>query len=324
VFAYLGRPKGIVGPAPGIVLVHGGAGKAFAEWAAQWAAYGYVALAMDLNGRDDQGRHLVDGGPIMGEGTLITDVAKGSIRDMWPYQATAAATRAVTLLSNDPAVKSDRVGIMGISWGSYVAGIVAGLDHRLAFAILAYGCGFFYEDSIYRMPLASMPEISRAAWIGNFDQSRYLAGLEAPVFWLTDTTDHFFPLDSWTRSQGMTRAKSTTLRVLPNWRHGYAPVWQTRECRMFADQVTGGSEPVTRAAVEFTDGAGDWEKRSWREQPAILDSAAHRVTAQLPPGTTAAFVNLTDDRGAVTSGPCWMADSPPGSPPRAALPQAGR
>jgi dienelactone hydrolase len=331
VFAYLARPKGIPGRSPGIVLVHGGAGKAFAQWAAQWARCGYVALAMDLNGRDDRGRYLADGGPVTGNGTIVTDIAKGPIRDMWPYQAIAASTRAVTILANEPEANSGQIGILGISWGSQAAGIVASLDQRVAFAILAYGCGFLHEDSSYGEMLAALPEGARRSWIENFDQSSYLAGLKAPVLWLTGTNDHFFYLDSWTKSQAMTHARSTTLRVLPNWHHGYETVWQTLECRLFADQVTRGSEelirvkeagltngviwadytgskPIVSAELEFTGSAGKWEARAWGTGPANVDAAGRRVTAQVPSGTTAAFINITDDRGAVTSSPCWIAN----------------
>src|SRR4051812_15857510 len=54
VFAYYGRPKG-EGPFPAMVLVHGGGGKAFREWATLWAERGYAALAMDLAGHGPKG-----------------------------------------------------------------------------------------------------------------------------------------------------------------------------------------------------------------------------------------------------------------------------
>src|SRR5262245_49648165 len=41
VFAYVGRPEG-VGPFPAVVLIHGGGGKAFRDWADHWAKRGYV------------------------------------------------------------------------------------------------------------------------------------------------------------------------------------------------------------------------------------------------------------------------------------------
>ena len=35
---------------PGVVLIHGGGGTAFADWAYLWAKRGYAAIAMDLSG----------------------------------------------------------------------------------------------------------------------------------------------------------------------------------------------------------------------------------------------------------------------------------
>jgi len=61
VFAYYARPEG-KGPFPGMVLVHGGGGKAFSSWAVHWAERGYAAIAMDLSGNGPSGR-LQDGGP---------------------------------------------------------------------------------------------------------------------------------------------------------------------------------------------------------------------------------------------------------------------
>ena len=48
---------------PGIVLVHGGGGTAFANWAQLWAKRGYAAIAMDLAGCGEGRKRLPDGGP---------------------------------------------------------------------------------------------------------------------------------------------------------------------------------------------------------------------------------------------------------------------
>src|SRR5215203_1052315 len=47
VFAWVGLPKA-EGKVPAMVLVHGGGGTAFAEWAKLWTGRGYAAIAMDL------------------------------------------------------------------------------------------------------------------------------------------------------------------------------------------------------------------------------------------------------------------------------------
>ncbi|HVY69320.1 MAG TPA: acetylxylan esterase, partial [Verrucomicrobiae bacterium] len=68
VFAYLGRPVD-GGVHPAMVLVHGGGGKAFKEWAEHWAKQGYVALAMDTSGQGPDGKHMADGAPDQSDAT---------------------------------------------------------------------------------------------------------------------------------------------------------------------------------------------------------------------------------------------------------------
>src|SRR5271166_3663712 len=46
VFAYYAQPAKVEGKLPAMVLVHGGGGTAFSEWARLWARRGYIAIAM--------------------------------------------------------------------------------------------------------------------------------------------------------------------------------------------------------------------------------------------------------------------------------------
>jgi alpha-beta hydrolase superfamily lysophospholipase len=136
VFAYLGRPadsKGIQSPA--MVLVHGGGGKAFKDWANHWAKRGYVALAMDLSGNGPEGR-LPDGGPDQSDAVKFRDFSEAEAPDMWTYHAVAAIVRGHSLLRSLPEVDPDRTGITGISWGGYLTCLVAGIDARFKVCLL--------------------------------------------------------------------------------------------------------------------------------------------------------------------------------------------
>jgi len=331
-FAYLALPKGTSGPVPGIVLVHGGAGKAFLAWAAQWAGYGYAALAIDLNGRDDQGQHMPDGGPVMGEATLMTDLPQDQPRDLWPYLGVAAAIRGVSILRAEPGVDPQRIGMMGISWGGYTTSIAGSLDDRLAFAIIVYGCGVYHSDMDLRAVLDKLPATARETWMNNFDPRRYLPQLKVPVFWLTGATDGF-TVDSWTKSHSLTHSSFTLLRLLPRWPHGYDPSWNAAEPRIFADAIVRNStqliqvaaikqtghtltasyadkaEPAYVDLIYTTDLTGRWQDRAWHTEPARLTKAPAELTADLPPGVAACYFNVTDNRGLITSSPCLF---PPG------------
>jgi alpha-beta hydrolase superfamily lysophospholipase len=69
-----------------MVLVHGGGGKAFKDWAEHWARRGYVALAMDLAGHGPRGR-LSDGGPNQSDEVKFREFTESVAREMWTYHA---------------------------------------------------------------------------------------------------------------------------------------------------------------------------------------------------------------------------------------------
>src|SRR5437763_1799065 len=93
VFAYYSQPAVFQGRLPAVVLVHGGLGKAFPEWAQLWAARGYAALAMDLRGNGPDGQRLPDGGPELD----VPNLFFADTRQAWVYHAVAAAARGVSL-----------------------------------------------------------------------------------------------------------------------------------------------------------------------------------------------------------------------------------
>ena len=171
VFAYLAYPANAKGRSPAMVLVHGGAGRAFADWAQMWAARGYVALSMDVFGQGPDGKHAEDGGPNLDGGTIFPSAPK----DSWTYSAVANIVRGTSLLTSMPEVDPKRIGITGISWGGYLTCIVAGVDDRLKAAAPIYGCGFYHEGSAWLKDIQALPEARRSVWIKYLDPSAYLA-----------------------------------------------------------------------------------------------------------------------------------------------------
>ena len=100
IFAYLARPATTAGRLPAMVLVHGGGGTAFKEWAELWAKRCYVALAMDLAGRGPDRQRLPDGSPDQDDkarfdGRLITGQN--------PASSTAAAHALLELITQNAA-----------------------------------------------------------------------------------------------------------------------------------------------------------------------------------------------------------------------------
>lgn len=313
VFAYLAYPNGVKGRAPAIVLVHGGAGRAFEDWARMWASRGYVALAMDHFGQGPDGKRALDGGPDINDETLFPRGAQGG----WTYSAVAAVVRGVSLLSSLPEVDPKRIGITGVSWGGYLTCIAGGLDERIKAAAPVYGCGYLHEASLWSAQIQALPEDQRRVWIDSLDPSCYLGQAKAPMLFINGTNDHCFWLDSYQKSYRLVRHRVVCIKKeMPHDQNqGASPV----EIGIFMDQhlkggaglpelgkprLSGSVEvsfkspmPVRSAEIVFTTDTGIWEQRKWQSLAAKIDGRT--IKADLPAGRPLVYyISLTDTRGA--------------------------
>ena len=323
VFAWIGLPEHPPGEkVPGIVLVHGGGGTAFDSWVKLWTSRGYAAIAMDTCGTVPRGsygkweRHERGGppGPDFADGLAPAE-------DQWPYHAAADVLLAHSLLRSLPEVDPGRIGLTGISWGGFLTCLVAGLDDRFRFAAPVYGCGFLGENSCWTTELADRGEAGRR-WLALWDPSHYLPAARMPMLWVTGTNDFAFPLDSLQKSYRIAGGPST-LAVRLRMPHGHGPAGEgPDEIRAFADSILRGGPalprvgplerrdgraeatyrsdvPIARAELLYTRDAGQWTDRPWEVAEARV--APGSVSATLPPGVRAYFLNLYDEGGRVTS-----------------------
>ncbi|MDB6135171.1 MAG: Acetyl xylan esterase (AXE1)/PhoPQ-activated pathogenicity-related protein [Verrucomicrobiales bacterium] len=331
VFAWLGLPDAAKtpGPWPAVLLVHGGGGKAFQEWAQHWAERGYAALAMDTSGQGPDGQRHADAGPNQDDGTKFTNFTDAAARDTWTYHAVAAVLRGHALLASLPEVDAGRVGITGISWGGYLTCLTAGLDPKLKVAVPVYGCGFLGDNSYWRdRTLAAMTEDGRSRWLRLLDPSQTLPNAVCPVLFLNGTHDFAYPPDSYRKTFRLIPEERRTLSVQVDLPHGH--IWTFREVDAFIDSVLrpgsgSGSPPLTRlgemsvggrrvsaavlsgpapasAALHVTTDTGRWQTRAWRTLPATVTGST--LTAALPEEQLLTFfLTATDSRGLVTSTP---------------------
>lgn len=303
VFAWLGRPKP-AHPAkgretfPAVVLVHGGGGKAFKEWAEHWANRGYVALAMDLSGNGPNGR-LADGAPDQKDENKFRNFSASEITNMWSYHAAANIIRGHSLLASLPEVDASRIAVTGISWGGYLTCIVAGLDHRFKAAAPVYGCGFLGENSVWKDgSLARMTPEARALWLETFDPSQYLGATECPILFLNGTHDFAYPLDSYQKSFRLVRPELRHVSVVMKLPHGH--IWTFPEVDEFIDRALAkkrfpeigalkvqgrtvrakSTEPLESASLHYTTNSGPWQNREWTTISATI--AKKKIEAQIP------------------------------------------
>jgi len=318
VFAYLARPEKSEGKLPAMVLVHGGGGTAFKEWAELWAKRGYVALAMDLAGHGASRKRLPDGAPDQDEASRF---GRDKVEDFWSYHAVADVIRGVSLVANLPEVDPQRIGITGISWGGYLTSMIAGLDDRLKVAVPVYGCGFIHENSVWIPTFKKMPEARYKLWVENFEPSRYVGQAKMPVLFVNGTNDFAYPLDSYQKTYRQVKDRALCVTVaMP---HGHPQGWAPVEIGLFVDrylkkgvplprienvkrdgnkiEASFASEtPVTKAALHTTTDTGPWKNRKWSTTPATVKGESLR--AELPPQRPLVyFLTVTDDRKATVS-----------------------
>lgn len=332
---------------PGIVLIHGGGGTAFADWVYLWAKRGYAAIAMDLNGsrppdpefdpatgaaigNGHRGirTRLPRGGPAHGPAEKFDSIG-GDTSDDWPFHAAAGVMRAHTLLRSFPEVDADRTAVTGISWGGYTTCLVAALDRRFKAAVPVYGCGFLHEGESVQKPSIDNLGDRKALWVREYDPGSLLPRCTVPIFFVNGTNDVHYVLDSYSKSFAVVPGEKH-IRIEVQMPHGHPPGWAPEEIALFIDSKCRGGTPLPvpgpitaqgdslevpcvsatvlkEAALHYTTDTGLRAKRTWKFLPAAI--AGTTITAPAPPADANTwFVSVTDDRGAMVTTPVQFSD----------------
>jgi dienelactone hydrolase len=325
---------------PGVVLIHGGGGTAFAEWVHLWAKRGYAAIAMDLNGsrppdpvfdgkgvaksnaHDQKTRtRLPNGGPPHGQPEKFASIG-GDTSDDWPFHAAASVMRAHTLLRSFAEVDAERTAVTGISWGGYTTCLVASLDDRFKAAVPVYGCGFLHEGESVQKPSIDKLGDRKALWVKEYDPGSLLPRCRVPIFFVNGTNDAHYVLDSYMKSYNVVPGEKQ-MRIQVNMPHGHPPGWAPQEIGLFIDSkcragkalpvpgkpvIKGDAIEVTceaatalkKAELNYTTDTGLRSKRKWITVPATI--AGTTITAPKPPAEANTwFITVTDERDAMVS-----------------------
>ena len=327
VFAWYAAPtKANSESVPAVVLVHGGDGTAFANWVRLWNSRGYAAIAIDTcgsvpipAGNDTWQRSSFGGPPCWEDSFGQIDLPE---KDQWPYQAVAAIILANSLLRSLPEIDPNRIGITGISWGGYLTALAASIDNRFRFAAPVYGCGFLGEDSYWVPQFRIMGTVKAQKWLHLWDPSVYLKRAKMPFLWVDGTNDLFYPLDSLRKSYLLPRVPRT-LSIHVRMPHSHDEGERPAEIYAFADRLLrsmpplatveaqrqrgrlvwlsyAAEIPIAKVDLNYTTDRGEWKDRNWTTAPAE-SQGQHKSRAMLPPGVTAYYFNLTDERGLVVS-----------------------
>lgn len=320
---------------PGIVLIHGGGGTAFREWAELWAQKGYAAIAMDLAGSqpvDGKNPHdrkhrnrLEAGGPDQSHQEKF-EAVKDDQSEHWCYHAPANAILAHSLIRSFPEVDKNLTAVTGISWGGYLTCIVAGLDNRFDAAVPVYGCGFLNDHSVFESSINKLPAPDSKRWMQLYDPGQYLQAVQMPILFVNGTNDFAYWLSAYQKSyEAVPESTPRNIRIEVKMGHSHPAGWRPKEIARFVDQylkektplavvlnptINNGkvtaelAEPIKikTAVLNYTTDAGPNPERTWQSIP--LEVQGTKITGPAPPADTKIwFINVTDEADAMTSSP---------------------
>lgn len=284
VFARYARPDG-KGPFPAMILIHGGGGTAFPDWAEHWARRGYAALVFDLKGCGPDGQRMADGAANLEDNTIFgapSDAPDGpdakefgfislaplrpaapadttpdarlkrDPRDIWGYQAISAIVRGHALLESFPEIDKDRIGATGISWGGYLSSIIAGVDPKLKVVVPVFGCGFFHEHGAWESLLnQKMTKKNMQKWVALYDPSSHTKNARCAMMFTNGVNDSHFPMNTMKKSALQCQGPVTMCVIL---RIVHQHRWDIREVEPYVDSVIDYGTPFLQVGRIRRDG----------------------------------------------------------------------
>lgn len=318
-FAWVGVPPSPDGkPVPGIVLVHGGGGTAFAQWAGEWYDRGYAVIAMDTvchrpvtPFEGENCRVKLDGA---GDVEINLEKDADTPRDNWVAYAVATVIKSHSYLRTLPGVDNTRIGITGISWGGFLTNIACAVDKRFKVAVPVYGCGYLGES-----PWTVMDAPRR--WLDLFDPCMFLSSVNCAILFVNSPVDMAYFWPQWLRSSMLPVHSQRSCRIELHHSHYHG---RTAEVEVTIDAyckdtpalpeilsescVNGvlaaeyrAFAPVEKATIVWTadDSTVQNSDRKWQEDEAELTDTT--VSAHIPPTARAAFLCIHDARNALVS-----------------------
>ena len=287
VFAYVGYPEGPVpqGGFPGIVMVHGGGGTAYAWAVKRWNQYGYAVIALDWYNQR----------PVGSKGKKQIPLEGGKRQDH--VTNVGNIVLAHSLLRSLPNVNPDKTALLGLSWGSWYGAMAAAVDPRFKAAIEIY-CGDRKNNAL-------------------FTNGRFLHAAKIPMYWIAGTNDrHAFPETLQAAFDECPKTWNKTLICrLPHSHVGF----RFTACKRVADeflkggtglpklgknQVSGSTisaeilsegKGIRKAVLNYTLDGPEKESRfrEWKTIPAQVSGKT--VSASIPAGTFQCFLSVYDE-----------------------------
>ena len=294
-FVYYGYPAGPVpeGGYPAVLLVHGGGGTAYPQYAKLWIERGYAVMIMDwynqrpLTGTEEPSETNVKRLPLEGGRRQLHEV---NVANM---------ILAHSLLRTLPQVNPERTIFAGLSWGSWYGAMVAAVDPRFRGGIEIY-CGDLKRER------------------KSFTNGRFHHAVKVPLYWVAGSNDEdASPLSLQAGFDECAKLENISMVIrLPHSHVGFTfpscfrmaeyflkdgpglpklGKAQVEEKRISAPILSQG-KGITHAILCYTEDANEetTHKRLWKSISVQLTEKA--VSAELPSGVYQCFLSAYDEK----------------------------
>ena len=300
---------------PGIVLLHGGLGTAYALWVKHWNDLGYAAIAIDIFGGlpAKNGDYCSKASPQQHEysGASFDDKfvnVNWNVENQWCYHAIAAAISARNFLAAQVEVDNFAIGLCGISWGGYIAALTAAFDSNFSFIMPVYACGG--SNPLYLLA-KDCPKDNVSRFLALWNPNDRLKEVTTPFLWINGANDPFFDVLSWNKTANL--APNSFRLLKPSMIHSQLEGEKSFELIAFANSILTKAKYPKFISVDFnkdkqelvgffyseyvvancqllvTRASGCWNDCIFRSINASVNNELKLVTANLPDNWTAAY-----------------------------------
>ena len=337
IYCAIARPESATGLMPVVLIFHGGGGHASGALALAAARRhpGMAGVAMDYNGQFAPGPK--------GKVTEWKNVQHDRKFDLVPnlrnwamYHNVIAARRVLDFLETQPWADKNRIGAVGISYGGWVALLLAGVDDRVKCVTTGVSAGGAeFTAGRASQQLRWEPAEQRALWLANYEPYAYAARTKAAIFFQLCANDLFFWITGAAKNlEAFPGEKGWVLRPNSNHNAGGPEVSDAAAPAFMRYILVDGpavpkiekieegsngfsyswqvnsSRTITNAVLYWSPGKAVSPARYWIGFPAACEGDTWRVRIPTEYARLAsqAFINVGDEANVVVSSSLLIRD----------------
>ena len=291
-FALMGFPSTPApeGGYPAVVLIHGGGGTAYPQYAKYWISKGYAVIAVDWYNQ----RSIVNPNPTE---TNVKRIPLDGGKRQDHVSNVANIILAHTVLRSQKNVNPEKTAFVGLSWGSWYGAMAAAIDNRFKGGVEIY-CGDVKDTE-------------------EFINGRFHHAVKIPLYWVVSTNDQNMTVSSITKA--FKKCPTTYNRsVVINLPHSHIGFYFDSCQRMVSHFVNGTAnlpklsdikvkdgiasaeildkgKGIQKAVLCYTDSKEKYHKRKWQQLAAEIKG--NTVSAEIPDGAHSYYLSVFDGNG---------------------------